>query len=72
MNGRTRLLVLAGRHTTSLVSVLTSTVGLNQLRKMWLAKGSPKFFQVIVNAELNGDVLLRAWPVALHPYEGKA
>lgn len=72
LSGRTRLLVLAGRHTRSLVSVLASTAGLHQLRDMWAAKGKPQFFQVVVKAELNGDTLLRAWPVALHPFTGHA
>lgn len=72
LNGRSHLLILAGRHTATLVSVLTSTIGSQQLEKMWRAHGSPPFFEVIVNAEMRGRTMLRAWPVALHPYKAKA
>ena len=72
LNGRSHLLILAGRHTQSLVSVLTSTVGLQRLSELWKAKGSPEFFEVVINAEVSGRGLMRAWPVMLHPYKNKA
>lgn len=72
MNGRSHLLLLAGRHTAALVSALTSTVGLDQLHKIWKDKGSPEYFEVIIKAEMRGRVLMRASPVALHPYKSKA
>ncbi len=71
LNGRSHLMILAGRHTKSLVSVLTSTVGLQELHKLWKTKGSPEFFEVVINAEMSGRDLLRAWPVTLHPYKNK-
>jgi hypothetical protein len=71
MNGRTHLMVLAGRNTSPLVSALTSTNGLEQLNRLWKSKGSPAFFEVIINSELSGRGLVRAWPVALHPYKNK-
>jgi hypothetical protein len=68
--GQTHLLILASRHTAALVSFLTSTNGLDQLERMWKAKGSPEYYEVIVNAELSGPrALVRFWPVALHPYK---
>ena len=72
LNGRSHLLILAGRHTQSLVSVLTSTVGLERLSELWKAKGSPEFFEVIIDAEVSGRGLMRAWPLILHPYKIKA
>jgi hypothetical protein len=70
-NGHTRLLILASRHTSALVSFLTSTNGLDQLERLWKAKGSPAYFEVVVNAELSGRGLVRFWPVVLHPYKNK-
>jgi hypothetical protein len=68
-SGQTHLLVLASRNTSALVSLLTSTHGLEQLGKMWRSKGSPQYFEVAVNAEQSGRGLVRVWPVALHPYK---
>jgi hypothetical protein len=65
--GRTHLLVMAARHTSALVSFLTSANGLGQLDKMWKARGSPDYYEVVVNSEMNGDELVRFWPVVLHP-----
>jgi hypothetical protein len=69
--GQTHLLVLASRNTSALVSLLTSTHGLEQLGRMWKSKGSPQYFEVAVNAEQSGRGLVRVWPVALHPYKNK-
>lgn len=66
--GQTHLLILASRHTSALVSFLTSTNGLEQLEKLWKSKKSPEYFEVVVNAELSGRGVVRTWPVALHQY----
>lgn len=68
-SANTRLLILASRHTSALVSFLTSTHGLDLLGNMWKAKGSPEFFEVVVDSEMGGRGLVRFWPVVLHPYE---
>jgi hypothetical protein len=65
----THLMILASRHTSALVSFLTSTHGQEMLERMWKEKGSPEFFEVVVNSEMGGRGLVRFWPVALHPYE---
>ena len=65
---QTHLLVLASRNTAALVSFLTTNHGLAQLEAMWKSKGSPRYFEVAVNAEESGRGLVRTWPVALHPY----
>lgn len=64
----THLLILASRHTAALVSFLTSTNGLDQLDRLWRAKGSPPYFEIVVAAEMNADELVRVWPLALHPF----
>ena len=66
--GRTHLLILGSRHTAALVSFLTSANGLEQLERMWKAKGSPTYYEVVVNSEMNGEDLVRFWPVALRPF----
>ena len=65
---KTHLLILGSRHTAVLVSFLTSANGLEQLDRMWKATGSPEFYEVVVNSEMNGEDLVRFWPVALHPF----
>lgn len=70
--GHTRLLILASRHTSALVSFLTSSNGLDQLSRLWKEKGSPEYYEVVINAELSGRGLVRFWPVVLHPYKNPA
>ena len=67
-SGHTHLLVLASRHTSALVAFLTSSNGLDQLERLWKAKGSPQYFETIVAAEIDGQRLVRFWPEALRPY----
>jgi hypothetical protein len=67
----THLMILASRHTSALVSFLTSTYGQEMLERMWKQKGSPEFFEVVVNSEMGGRGLVRFWPVTLHPYKKK-
>jgi hypothetical protein len=66
--GHTHLLVLASRHTSALVAFLTSSNGLDQLERLWKTKGSPEYFETIVAAEMDGQKLVRLWPVALRPF----
>ena len=66
--GRSHLLILGSRHTSALVSLLTSANGLQQLERLWKAKGSPDYYEVVVNSEMNGADLVRVWPVALRPF----
>jgi hypothetical protein len=66
---RTHLLVLASRHTSALVEFLTSSNGLEQLERLWKSKGSPEYYEAIVNAEMDGQKLVRFWPVALRPVQ---
>jgi len=65
----TRLLILAGRHTSSLVSFLTSREGQDQLDGLWKAHGSPDFYDMVVESEMNSDTLVRFSAAALHPFK---
>jgi hypothetical protein len=68
-SGHTHLLVLASRQTSALVAFLTSTNGLDQLERLWKAKGSPQYFETIVEAEMDGSKLVRTWPEALSQFQ---
>lgn len=70
-NGKTHLLLLASRHTAALVAFLTSTNGLDQFTRLWRAKGAPRYFELVVAAEMNADQLVRFWPLALHAFPRK-
>lgn len=64
---RTRLLILASRHTSALVAALTSGTSLDQIERLWRSKGSPEYFEMIVTAEMDGRDLVRTAPVLLRP-----
>ena len=66
-DGKTHLLILASRHTSALVSTLTSGNGLDQIERLWRSKGSPAYFEMAVNSEMDGMDLVRSWPVLLRP-----
>ncbi len=66
-DGKTRLLILGSRHTSALVSTLTSGNGLDQIERLWRSKGSPPYFEMAVNSEMDGMDLVRSWPVLLRP-----
>jgi len=61
-----RLMVLQARHTSALVSFLTSSAGAEQMQKLWKQKGSPANFEVAVYSEMVDDHPIKTWPVLLH------
>jgi hypothetical protein len=67
-NPSTRLLILQARHTDALVSMLTSITGTEMLAKMRKDKGNPMFYEAVVNIEMNGDHMIRVWPVAMRAF----
>jgi hypothetical protein len=71
-NAHSHLLIIGGRQTSALVSFLTSTAGLSQLEQIWRRSGSPEFYELVVNAEVNGNntTPVRFWTVALHRVPG--
>ncbi len=66
--GKTRLLIVASRQTSALVSALTSSNGLEQIERLWRSKGSPEYYEMLINSEMNGPGLVRSWPVLIHPF----
>jgi hypothetical protein len=65
---KTKLLIMQSGRTAALVSLLTSRVGNNLFEKMYRERGSPTYFEMLVEIEFDGDHIIRSWPVALHPY----
>ena len=63
-----KLLMLESRHTSALVSLLTSRAGSRAIEDMLRSHGNPKFFEMVIDTECEGERPLRSWPVALHPY----
>jgi len=63
----TRMLLLLGRNLTSLTSVLTSLEGLKLLDDQWKKSGSPDAWEMVIQAEIYRDTILKATPVALRP-----
>lgn len=60
------LMILQARHTSALVSFLTSSVGAEELQKLWKQKGSPASYEVAVYSEMIDDHPIKTWPVLLH------
>ena len=60
----TRMLLLLGRNLTSLTSVLVSLEGLKLLDEQWARNGSPDAWEVVIQAEIYRDTILKATPVA--------
>jgi len=70
LSGKTpgyHLMILQARHTSALVSFLTSSAGAEQLQKLWKEKGSPADYEVAVYSEMVDDHPIKTWPVLLHP-----
>ncbi len=64
--GRSHLLVLASRQTSALVSMLTTSHGLEEIERLRKAKGSPEFFEMAVQSEMNGMTLVGSKATVLH------
>ncbi len=61
----TRLLILQSRRTAALVEMMTTATGAEMIDRLRKKKGNPRFFEVVVLAEMNGDHMIRAWPLDL-------
>lgn len=59
----TRSLLLAGRYTTAMASLLASDEGLKLVEERWVQAGRPDGWEMVIQAEIHGETILRAWPV---------
>jgi hypothetical protein len=62
----TRILLLGG-HSLSLASLLTSPSGLEAVDAVWEENGSPAYFEMVVMAEIEGQIPLRVRPAGFRP-----
>jgi hypothetical protein len=61
----TQTLLLVGRWSTALASLLTSTEGLKMVEQELTKIGRPEGWEMVVEAEIQADTtILRSWPVA--------
>jgi hypothetical protein len=62
----TRMLLLLGRNLTSLTSMLLSVEGLKAVDGLWVKTGSPDAWEMVIQAEIFRDTVLKTTPVACH------
>lgn len=63
----TRSLLLMGRIPTSLSSMLVTLEGLKLLDEQWVKNGSPEGWEMVIQAEVYRDTVLKFSPVAFRP-----
>jgi len=63
----TRMLLLLGRNLTSITSMLLSLEGLKAIDELWAKTGSPDAWEMVIQAEVYRDTVLKATPVACRP-----
>jgi hypothetical protein len=63
----TRMLMLLGRNQTSITSMLISLEGLKALDSLWAKCGSPEAWEMVIEAEVYRDTVLKTTPVACRP-----
>jgi hypothetical protein len=63
----TRMLLLLGRNLTSLTSMLVSLEGLRAIDDLCAKAGSPEAWEVVIQAEIYRDTVLKTTPVACRP-----
>jgi hypothetical protein len=63
----TRMLLLLGRNQTSIASMLTNLEGLRVLDQKWTASGSPDAWELVIQAEVYRDTVLKTSLLAFRP-----
>jgi hypothetical protein len=66
-----KVLLLQSRDTSAIVSLLSSRAGSNSIEEMLRKNGSPQFYEMVVETELEDNHPLRTWPVAIHAFRSK-
>jgi hypothetical protein len=61
---RTRMLLLLGRNLTSVTSLLLTPEGLRLLDEQWAKAGSPGSWEMVIEAEIYRDTVLKVSPVS--------
>ena len=60
----TRSLLLMGRTLTTMTTMLLSLDGLKLLDEQWIKGGSPDSWEMVIEAEVYRDTVLKVWPVS--------
>jgi hypothetical protein len=60
----TRSLLLMGRTLTSMTTMLLALDGLKLLDDQWVKGGSPDSWEMVIEAEVYRDTVLKVWPVS--------
>jgi len=60
----TRMMLLLGRNLTSITSMLVTLEGLKLLDEQWAKIGSPEAFEMVIQAEIFRDTILKVTPLA--------
>jgi hypothetical protein len=63
----TRMLLLLGRHLTSITSMLITLQGLKLVEEQWLKAGSPDAWEMVIEAEIYRDTILKFSALACRP-----
>jgi hypothetical protein len=63
-----KVLLLQSRDTAAMVSLLSSGAGSNSIEEMLRRNGNPRFYEMVVQTELQSNRALRSWPVAVHTF----
>jgi hypothetical protein len=66
MSNGARTLVLLGSNAMAFTSMLVAPEGLKVLEKYWSDAGSPDSWELLIQAEVNGETVLRVTPQAIH------
>ncbi len=67
---RARTLLLLGSQAMAFTSMLVSPEGLKAVDQYWTKGGSPDAWEMLIQAEVNGDTILRVTPIAIHAISG--
>lgn len=67
-----KVLLLQSRDTAAIVSLLSSEAGSNSVEEMLRKNGNPKFYEMVVETELEDNHPLRTWPVTVHAFRSAA
>jgi hypothetical protein len=60
-----RALILMGPYPMAFTSMLLSQTGLQQMDNQWRKAGSPESWEMVVQTELNGETILKAWSTSM-------
>jgi hypothetical protein len=63
----TRMLLLLGRHLTSISSMLVTLEGLKRIDEQWVKAGSPDAWEMVIEAEYFGDTVVKFSALTCRP-----